>query len=136
MQFGDLANRDPDPAPELVVAEHDVIKRLIAYYLIWSNPDESTICLANLDNTYGAPIAVLVPNLRGDDLSLLERLHRKRRSIGVKVGSSSNPKSDPSFDADARGESETILDFVIPNSPMKSIGLTYLSSKSTHSKRA
>lgn len=44
------------------------------------------------------------------------------------MGSSSTPKSDPLYDADAGGETETNLDYVIPDSPTKSIGLTPLSS--------
>ncbi|CAH1437227.1 unnamed protein product [Lactuca virosa] len=99
-QFGNLAKRDLDPAPELTIAKHDVIKRLIASDLFWFDPDESTLSLADLDNTYGAPAVVSVPNLTGSDLSLLERLHRKHRSKAVKVGSSSTPKSDPLSDVD------------------------------------
>ncbi|CAI9272324.1 unnamed protein product [Lactuca saligna] len=104
IQFGNLAKRDPDPAPELTNAEHDVIKRPIASYFVCSDPDESTLSLADLDSTYSAPATVSVPNLRGDDLSLLERLQRKRRFKVINVGSSSTPKSEPSSDVDVRGQ--------------------------------
>ncbi|CAH1450798.1 unnamed protein product [Lactuca virosa] len=49
MHFGDLANQDTDPAPELTIAEHDVVKRIISNYLVWSSHDESTLSLSELD---------------------------------------------------------------------------------------
>ena len=81
-----------------------MIKRPIASYLVFSDTDESNLSLVDLDSTCGAPAAVSVPNLTGSDLSLLERLHRKRLFKVVKVGSPSTPKSKPSSDVDVRGQ--------------------------------
>lgn len=62
MHFGDLANRHPDPAPELTVTEHDVNKRLIINYLVWSGPNELSLGFIDLDSTYGDHVVVSVPN--------------------------------------------------------------------------
>lgn len=80
MQFGNLANRDSDPVLELLDVEHNVVKRLIANFLVCSDPEESTLSLANLGSTYGVPVGVSVPILRGSNPNLLESLHRKRWS--------------------------------------------------------
>lgn len=134
MQFGNLVNCDSEPAPKLTITEHGLVKRLITNYIVWSNPDESTLSLANLNNTYGAPGAVSVPTLRGNNPSLLERLHRKRQSKVAKGSSSSTPKADFSSNVDVAGESEMSLDSIILNSPTKSNGPVSSSSKNIHGK--
>lgn len=113
---------------------HDVVERVISNFLIWSNPEESVVGLLNLGSTYGSPVTTVVPALRGNNLSLLEHLHQKRRSKIVKRGSSSATKPNHSYHVDARSESEARRDSTIPDSSVKSTGVTRLSSKSHRGK--
>ncbi|CAH1412147.1 unnamed protein product [Lactuca virosa] len=85
MQFGSLLNRLHDPNPELTIDEQLTVDRLVANYVKWSDPDDSLLKLANLE---GNPYMIdrpSTPALRGQNNSLLERVHRNRNAPNPKV---------------------------------------------------
>ncbi|CAI9301178.1 unnamed protein product [Lactuca saligna] len=101
---------------------------------IAGHPGESIIGLANLGSNYGSSVATTVPTLRGDNLTLLERLRWKHRSKTVKRGSSSATKSDSPYDVDVMGESGERWDSTIHDSLLISTGTALLSSENLHGK--
>ncbi|CAH1433443.1 unnamed protein product [Lactuca virosa] len=134
MQFGNLVNRDPKSVPKITDVQHDIVKRLIANYLVWSDPGESALGLANLGSIYRSPVTTVIPVLRADNLFLVECLYRKHRSKIVKRGSLSATKSKPPSHVDAGGESEAIRDTTITKNTIKFTGAALLSSVTHHEK--
>ncbi|CAH1438292.1 unnamed protein product [Lactuca virosa] len=106
MAYGATSDRAADPVPKLSSYEQLISERLSDNFVRWVDPDEVMLGMAGMSPHWKHLVKKLVEMLEGKDVTLLDRLHRRRIANSALV-------TDEVIVPNSPNRSESSMDFAL-----------------------